>query len=72
MTNPERGLTYQTVMARSGILALALLAAASASASPLTEAEKAKWAEVLIQLGQRLSQGTFSPDLMKRLIELAK
>jgi len=38
----------------------------------LTEDEKKKWAEVLIELGKRLSQGTFAPELLKKLIELAK
>lgn len=38
----------------------------------LTEDEKKKWANVLIDLGKRLSQGTFSPELVKKLVELAK
>jgi len=38
----------------------------------LTEDEKKKWAVVLIEVGKRLSQGTFAPELLKKLIELAK
>jgi TRAP-type C4-dicarboxylate transport system substrate-binding protein len=38
----------------------------------LTEDEKKKWAATLLELGKRLAQGTFSPDLIKKLVELAK
>lgn len=38
----------------------------------LTEGEKKQWAEVLVETGKRLSQGTFAPELIKKLIELAK
>ncbi len=38
----------------------------------LTDDEKKKWANVLIDVGKRLSQGTFDPELLKKLIELAK
>lgn len=38
----------------------------------LTEDEKKKWAVVLIEVGKRLSQGTFAPELLKKLVELAK
>lgn len=38
----------------------------------LTEDEKKQWAQVLIETGKRLSQGTFAPELINKLIELAK
>jgi len=38
----------------------------------LTEAEKKQWATTLIELGKRLAQGTFPPELVKKLVELAK
>jgi TRAP-type transport system periplasmic protein len=38
----------------------------------LTDAERAKWAEALKELGGRLAQGTFSPELVKKLVELAR
>ena len=38
----------------------------------LTEDEKKKWAVTLIDLGKRLAQGTFAPELVKKLVEHAK
>jgi hypothetical protein len=38
----------------------------------LTENEKKKWAATLIELGKRLAQGTFSPELIEKLIKLAR
>jgi len=38
----------------------------------LTDAERAKWKAVFEKAGKRLSQGTFSPELMKRLVQLAQ
>lgn len=38
----------------------------------LTEAERAKWRDAFIELAKRLGQGTFSPDLLKRLVELSR
>lgn len=38
----------------------------------LTDDEKKKWANVLIDVGKRLSQGTFAPELINKLVELAK
>lgn len=38
----------------------------------LTEDEKRKWAATLTELGKRLAQGTFPPELVKKLVELAK
>ncbi len=37
----------------------------------LAEGEKAKWAAVLRQTGERLGQGTFAPELLARLMKLA-
>jgi TRAP-type C4-dicarboxylate transport system substrate-binding protein len=38
----------------------------------LTEAERGKWAAVFKQLAQRLGQGTFSPEFIKRLWALSQ
>lgn len=38
----------------------------------LTEAERAKWAALFKGSVQRLAQGTFPPDLIAKLVELAK
>src|SRR5262249_29596067 len=37
----------------------------------LTDDEKARWAAVLKQTGERLAQGTFAPELLARLVKLA-
>jgi len=37
----------------------------------LTESERAKWAALLRQVGARLAQGTFPPELLKKLVQLA-
>jgi TRAP-type transport system periplasmic protein len=38
----------------------------------LTDEEKKKWAAVLVEVGKRLSQGTFAPELVKKLVEIAR
>lgn len=38
----------------------------------LTDSERQEWAEVFQKAGERLAQGTFSPELMKRLVDLSK
>lgn len=38
----------------------------------LSDDEKNKWAATLIELGKRLGQGTFPPELIKKLVALAK
>lgn len=38
----------------------------------LTDDEKKKWANVLIEVGKRLSQGPFAPELINKLVEFAK
>lgn len=38
----------------------------------LTDAERAQWKAVFEQAGKRLSQGTFSPELMKKLVALSQ
>lgn len=38
----------------------------------LTEDEKKKWATTLIEVGKRLTQGPFAPELVKKLVDLAK
>jgi TRAP-type C4-dicarboxylate transport system substrate-binding protein len=37
----------------------------------LSESERAKWAALLRQVGERLAQGTFPPELLKRLLQFA-
>jgi TRAP-type C4-dicarboxylate transport system substrate-binding protein len=37
----------------------------------LSESEKAKWAALLRQVGERLAQGTFPPELLRKLVALA-
>jgi TRAP-type C4-dicarboxylate transport system substrate-binding protein len=37
----------------------------------LSEDEKARWAKVLKQMGERLARGTFPPELLQKLVKLA-